>query len=141
MLGTVLIWLLEAHRALAGMGEGEKILAALFQSVNRTAGFNTVDLGLLSPGTLFLMLLLMFVGGSPGSCAGGVKTTTVGVRLSRWWRACAATSIRRTLQVLAIRNTQTREVQINPDSGVSLKSTDALLILGRNQDLARLKQD
>lgn len=80
LLGTVLIWLLEADRALAGMGWSEQILVAFFQSMTtRSAGFNTVDLTLLSPGTLFLMLLLMFIGGSPGSCAGGVKTTTLGV--------------------------------------------------------------
>jgi trk system potassium uptake protein TrkA len=44
------------------------------------------------------------------------------------------------VQVLAIRDTETREVRINPDAGVSLKPTDALLVLGRNEDLARLKQ-
>lgn len=44
------------------------------------------------------------------------------------------------VQVLAIRDAQTREVQINPDAAVCLKSTDALLVLGRNQDLVRLKQ-
>jgi trk system potassium uptake protein len=61
-------WLLEVYHAFAGLGPGEKLLAALFQSVTaRTAGFNTVDLALLSPGTLFFMTLLMFVGGSPGS--------------------------------------------------------------------------
>lgn len=80
VLGTLVIWTLEAWRSFAGMGEGEKVLAAFFQSVTtRTAGFNTVDLSLLSPGTLFLMTILMFIGGSPGSCAGGIKTTTLGV--------------------------------------------------------------
>ena len=44
VLGTVMIWLLEAHRSFSGMGVGEKVLAAFFQSVTtRTAGFNTVD--------------------------------------------------------------------------------------------------
>lgn len=80
VLGTLGIWTLEAWRSFEGMGEGEKVLAAFFQSVTtRTAGFNTVDLSLLSPGTLFLMTILMFIGGSPGSCAGGIKTTTLGV--------------------------------------------------------------
>lgn len=44
------------------------------------------------------------------------------------------------VQVLAIRDTETREVQINPDAGILLKPTDALLVLGRNEDLSRLKQ-
>lgn len=79
-LGTAAIWILEARRGFRDLGEGEKLLAAFFQSVTtRSAGFNTVDLSLLSPGTLFVMTILMFIGGSPGSCAGGIKTTTLGV--------------------------------------------------------------
>ncbi|MCM0756434.1 potassium transporter TrkH [Desulfovibrio aminophilus] len=55
----------------------ETLLASLFQSVTcRTAGFNTLDLTRMTNISLVLMLLLMFIGGSPGSCAGGVKTTT-----------------------------------------------------------------
>lgn len=78
--GTAAIFLLETRRAFRDLPLGEQILAALFQSVStRTAGFNTVDIGALAPGTLFLMMILMFIGGSPGSCAGGIKTTTVGV--------------------------------------------------------------
>lgn len=63
--------------------EGEDfLLAALFQSVTcRTAGFNTVDIAGLSTLTLLLMMFLMFVGGSPGSTAGGIKTTTFRVVL------------------------------------------------------------
>ncbi len=54
-----------------------QLLDALFQSITaRTAGFNTVDIGRLSLPALMIIMLLMFVGGSPGSCAGGVKTTT-----------------------------------------------------------------
>lgn len=79
-LGTAVIWILESDHSFAGMGAGEQALAAFFQSVTtRTAGFNSVDLRLLQPGSLFFMTLLMFIGGSPGSTAGGVKTTTLGV--------------------------------------------------------------
>ena len=57
---------------------GQRVFAALFQSVTaRTAGFNTVDLNLLSGSGLALMIALMLVGGSPGSTAGGMKTTTL----------------------------------------------------------------
>jgi trk system potassium uptake protein TrkH len=53
------------------------MLEGLFQSVTcRTAGFNTVDIGAMTNVSLFIMILLMVIGGSPGSCAGGVKTTT-----------------------------------------------------------------
>jgi trk system potassium uptake protein len=80
VFGTLAIATLEWRRGFTGMATGEAVLAALFQSVSaRTAGFNSVDFGVLAPGTLFLVMALMFIGGSPGSCAGGIKTTTAGV--------------------------------------------------------------
>lgn len=61
---------------------GERIQAALFQSVTpRTAGFNTVDISGMSGASLSLIILLMLIGGSPGSTAGGIKTTTLAVLL------------------------------------------------------------
>lgn len=69
-----------------GAGPGGHLMNALFQSVTaRTAGFNTVDTGALPLPSLLLLCLLMFVGGSPGSCAGGVKTTTMAMWLSKLW--------------------------------------------------------
>lgn len=57
-----------------------KILASLFQSVTiRTAGFATIDLTILHQATLFIMMIFMFVGASPASTGGGVKTTTIAV--------------------------------------------------------------
>ena len=61
---------------------GERILPSLFQSVTlRTAGFNTVDLNSVSGGGQGLMIVWMLIGGSPGSTAGGMKTTTGAVLL------------------------------------------------------------
>ena len=61
---------------------GERILPSLFQSVTlRTAGFNTMDLNSISGGGHALMILWMLIGGSPGSTAGGMKTTTGAVLL------------------------------------------------------------
>lgn len=58
----------------------ERLLPALFQSVTlRTAGFNTVDLSKMNPSTQSIMILWMLIGGSPGSTAGGMKTTTIAV--------------------------------------------------------------
>jgi Trk-type K+ transport system membrane component len=59
----------------------EKIVTSFFQSITRTAGFNTVDFGVLSTTTLFVFIFLMFVGASPGSTGGGIKTTTFSVLL------------------------------------------------------------
>ncbi len=62
------------------------ILTALFQSVtSRTAGFNTLDIGRLTNVSLVILLFLMFVGGAPGSCAGGIKVTTFRVLVAEIW--------------------------------------------------------
>lgn len=62
----------------------DRVLGAIFQSVTaRTAGFNTVDIGGMSLAPLFLLVMLMFIGGSPGSCAGGIKTTTFALWLAK----------------------------------------------------------
>ena len=67
-------------KALAGLPVHAKILAAMFQSVTaRTAGFSTVSIGVLAPATLFMAVVLMFVGASPCSTGGGIKTSTLGV--------------------------------------------------------------
>ena len=61
---------------------GQRVLSAFFQSVTtRTAGFNSVDISKMSPASKQLMMALMFVGGSPGSTAGGIKTVTLAVIL------------------------------------------------------------
>ena len=64
----------------AGFSMGKRILASLFQSVTlRTAGFNTADLGAMNDSSRAIMILMMLIGGSPGSTAGGMKTTTIAV--------------------------------------------------------------
>lgn len=87
-LGTVLLFAL-------GLTPGETrwptaLWNSLFQSVTaRTAGFNTVEIGALPPPSLLVIVILMFIGGSPGSCAGGIKTTTFALWLAGL-RTCAS---------------------------------------------------
>jgi len=82
-VGFFVFLLVERHHSLDGMALKERLLAAGFHSVTpRTAGFNTVNMNALAPSTALLVMALMFVGGSPGSTAGGVKTTTLGVMLA-----------------------------------------------------------
>lgn len=84
--GTVLFYLFERKNTFAGMGGMETALSALFSSVTaRTAGFNTVDTGALTDAGKLLTIMLMFIGGSPGSTAGGIKTTTLIVLLMYLW--------------------------------------------------------
>lgn len=75
---ALFFFFLEFNRPVwSGMPLNERIWASLFQAVTpRTAGFNTVDLTLLSSSSLLIMIIMMIIGGSPGSTAGGIKTTT-----------------------------------------------------------------
>lgn len=78
--GAILFLMLEWSYIMKGDTIPEKVLTSIFQSITcRTAGFNSVDTGSLRHSTLAVMMLLMFIGGSPGSIAGGIKTTTFAV--------------------------------------------------------------
>ncbi|RMF58281.1 MAG: potassium transporter [Calditrichaeota bacterium] len=81
--GAIIFWLLEMENSLKGHSFLSSLEISLFQSITaRTAGFNTIDLAHLSNPTLFIMIILMFIGASPGSCGGGIKTTTFAVLLA-----------------------------------------------------------
>jgi trk system potassium uptake protein TrkH len=106
-LGGLSFLVLEWGNLLRDLPLGEKLLASWFQTVTpRTAGFNTVDYGGARAATLFLTLLLMFVGASPGSTGGGIKTTSVGLLLglawSRWTGNERTSLFRRTVPESAI---------------------------------------
>ncbi len=78
IVGTILFFLFEHNGVLAHMNPFQQWVSSFFCAVTpRTAGFNSVDNAQLSNGALLLTTLLMFIGGSPGSTAGGVKTVTV----------------------------------------------------------------
>lgn len=85
--GTLLIFLFEYGKpSMEGKNLGEQILCSFFQAVTpRTAGFNTMDLNRLTPSSQMLMVCFMFIGGSPGSTAGGIKTTTLTILLLTIW--------------------------------------------------------
>lgn len=80
LLGFVGFLVLEWHASLQPLPLSHRLWASWFQSVTpRTAGFNTVPMGSLRDATCFLLVILMFVGASPGSTGGGIKTTTLAV--------------------------------------------------------------
>ncbi|MDF1552363.1 MAG: TrkH family potassium uptake protein [Deferrisomatales bacterium] len=80
ILGGAAFYLFEVHNSLAALPWGERLLVSLFQAITpRTAGFNTLDYGTLRDATLFFTIILMFIGASPGSCGGGIKTTSLAV--------------------------------------------------------------
>lgn len=79
VFGTLVLLLLERYAGETSSG-GAGVPGAFFQSVTaRTAGFNTVDVKALTPSSKIVLIMLMFIGGSPGSTAGGIKTVTLAV--------------------------------------------------------------
>ncbi len=77
VIPSFLFFVFEKDNAMKTMTGIEKVLASMFQAVTpRTAGFNTIDISQLKQSSILLTIILMFIGGSPGSTAGGIKTTT-----------------------------------------------------------------
>lgn len=79
-IGTIFMFFVEFNNpdTLGKLDFGGKLLASFFQSVTaRTAGFNTIDLSLMHQASIFIMIILMFIGASPASTGGGIKTTTL----------------------------------------------------------------
>ena len=82
LTGAACFYFMEMHNILKGVTTKTALLSSFFQSVvPRTAGFNTVDIGLLTNSTILVIIVLMFIGASPGSTGGGVKTTSFALLL------------------------------------------------------------
>jgi trk system potassium uptake protein TrkH len=101
-LGMVAFYLLERQNLLRGLSFGEQALASWFASVTpRTAGFNTVDMGRATANGLLLTICLMFIGGAPGSTAGGIKVTSLALLIAlfraRWQSRGRAFLFQRTI--------------------------------------------
>lgn len=80
VFGALTFFFTEYNGAMKGFSVSNRILASWFQSVTtRTAGFNTIDNGALCRASLLITMFLMFIGASPGSTGGGIKTTTFAV--------------------------------------------------------------
>jgi trk system potassium uptake protein len=86
LIGATVLLIFEWSHSFAGLPVWQKIMAALFQSVTpRTAGFNTVDYAKMDESSLLFTILLMFIGASPGSTGGGIKTVTFFVLIGSVW--------------------------------------------------------
>jgi trk system potassium uptake protein TrkH len=84
--GAFFLLVSEWNGVLARLSFDDKIHNAWFQSVTlRTAGFNSIDIASVASPSFLIMLLLMFIGGSPGGTAGGIKTTTVSILAMTFW--------------------------------------------------------
>lgn len=88
VVATVFLLIAEGSNptTLGSLSPPNKLLAGFFQAVTpRTAGFNTLDYASMQTGSLIFVMLLMFIGGNPGSTAGGVKTTTMAILVTSVW--------------------------------------------------------
>jgi trk system potassium uptake protein TrkH len=84
--GTLLLYGIEYNNSLKGHSVFQGLLVAFFHSVSaRTAGFNTIDLNVFTNAVLLILIILMFIGASPGSCGGGIKTTTLALLGGLFW--------------------------------------------------------
>ncbi len=84
--GTILFYFFERDHSIKNFPLDTAILASLFQSITaRTCGFNTVDIGHLTNHTILVLIILMFIGASPGSAGGGVKTTSAAILFLIIW--------------------------------------------------------
>lgn len=88
IIGFIIIFFIESNNpsTMGNLNFSEKIYSSIFQSVTaRTAGFNTIHIGNMQNATLFLIIILMFIGASPSSTGGGIKTTTFGLLILYVW--------------------------------------------------------
>ncbi len=93
VFGTIFFLVFEWNGSLSGMTLADKLHNAWFQSVTlRTAGFNSVALEQAFGPTFIMMICMMFIGGSPGGTAGGIKTSTLGVLLITFWSTITGNS-------------------------------------------------
>ncbi|MCD6329719.1 MAG: potassium transporter Trk, partial [Candidatus Cloacimonetes bacterium] len=86
VIGSILIFAFEYNNQLNQLPMKNSILASTFQSVTtRTAGFNTLDISKMSFASVILMIVFMFIGASPGSTGGGIKTTSFAILILSVW--------------------------------------------------------
>jgi trk system potassium uptake protein TrkH len=135
---TAAIWFIERNnpRTLQPLGIGEALLASYFQAVTpRTAGFNTLDIGAMQHASLFLLILLMFVGAAPGGTAGGVKISTFSITVAVIWAmvrgAPEPTLLRRRIPQLLV----ARAFSICLIGFLALNVVAALLLLTEGREL------
>ena len=118
LIGWVAFFILEYNNTLKDLSLGGKIAVAFFNSVTpRTAGFNNIDMGLMLTPTVLISILLMWIGASPGSTGGGIKTTTL-----------AVTMMNLKNQILGNNHIEIRKRQI-PDNAVERASVIIILSL------------
>lgn len=111
--GTLSIWLIERPGPLYQMPLQDQLMTSYFHAVSaRTAGFNTVDLRQFGTAPLMIIMLLMFVGASPGSCGGGIKTTSIASLFVVLWNRLKGRNVNNVFRATLPNDTVNRTVSI-----------------------------
>jgi trk system potassium uptake protein TrkH len=138
--GAFLFYLFERNHIIKDAPVLTKILTSFFQSVTpRTAGFNTVDIGLLTNATILLMLVLMFIGASPGSTGGGVKTTSVALLVMLMWNRLKGNLDLNIFNRTIPREIVSRSISIIFASAFSIAIITSVLLIARGGNLPPLE--
>jgi len=86
VISTLLIFFIESGHTFAAFSLLDQWSLSLFHAVSsRTAGFHAIPISWFHPASIFVIIIFMFIGASPGSTGGGIKTTTVGVLVKSFW--------------------------------------------------------
>jgi trk system potassium uptake protein len=138
--GALLFYVLERSHIIKDVPILTKVLASLFQSVTpRTAGFNTVDIGALTNETILLMIVLMFIGASPGSTGGGVKTTSAALLIMLMWNRLKGSVEVNIFDRTIPREIVSRTISIIFASAFSVSIIASILLIAREGSLPPLE--
>jgi len=138
--GAFLFYLFERNHIIKDAPVLTKILTSFFQSVTpRTAGFNTVDIGLLTNATILLMMVLMFIGASPGSTGGGVKTTSAALLVMLMWNRLKGNLDLNIFNRTIPREIVSRSISIIFASAFSIAIITSVLLIAGGGDLPPLE--
>ncbi len=138
--GAFLFYLFERNHIIKDAPVLTKVLTSFFQSVTpRTAGFNTVDIGLLTNATILLMMVLMFIGASPGSTGGGVKTTSVALLVMLMWSRLKGNLDLNIFNRTIPREIVSRSISIIFASAFSIAIITSVLLIAGGGDLPPLE--
>lgn len=111
--GTLAIWLIQRGTPVYQMPLHDQLMASYFHAVSaRTAGFNTVDLRQYGSAAIMIIMILMFIGASPGSCGGGIKTTSIATLLVVLWNRLKGRNVNNVFKATLSTDTVTRTVSI-----------------------------
>jgi trk system potassium uptake protein TrkH len=138
--GALLFYAFEGNNILKDLKPGTRLLVCLFQSITpRTCGFNTVDIAQLTNSAILLLMILMFIGASPGSTGGGVKTTSAALLFLMIWNRLKGHDEVNVFNRTIPKEVLTRTISIIIASAFSVCLITSVLLLSGGPDLPSLE--